>query len=122
MSHESLLSTVQDQYGAVARSNLSNESAAVRSVAQAFGYSPEDLASFERLLRNAGFEAVVVQGTGADLNAYAQAGGSDCCSSGPCCTPRKHDNGGFARTRRVGHCSQHVRCQRIRRERSGSRA
>jgi len=45
MSRDSLLSTVQDQYGAVARSNLSNESAAVRSVAQAFGYSTEDLAS-----------------------------------------------------------------------------
>jgi len=45
MSNNSLLSTIQDQYGAVARSGLSNASAAVRSVAQAFGYTPEDLAS-----------------------------------------------------------------------------
>lgn len=245
MSHESILNAVQNQYGAVARSGLSNESAAVRSVAQAFGYSMEDLASlpsqanmglscgnpvalaglregevvvdlgcgggldvflaakqvgpsgkaigidmtpdmierakagaaqvratnvefhlaqidqlplpdasvdciisncvinlvpdksllfreilrvlkpggrlvvsdialkrplppevahdvqayvgciagaiqiseYERLLRHAGFEAVVVQDTGANLNAYAQAGASGCCSSGPCCSP-----------------------------------
>lgn len=45
MSNQSIQNVVQDQYGAVARSNLSNESAAVRSVAQAFGYSAEDLAS-----------------------------------------------------------------------------
>jgi hypothetical protein len=42
---KAILNAVQDQYGAVARSDLSNESAAVRSVAQAFGYSAEDLAS-----------------------------------------------------------------------------
>jgi arsenite methyltransferase len=42
---QSILTAVQDQYGAVARSHLSNESAAVRSVARAFGYSTEDLAS-----------------------------------------------------------------------------
>ncbi|MFO1093469.1 MAG: hypothetical protein U0992_09175 [Planctomycetaceae bacterium] len=45
---QSILSAVQDKYGAVARSNLSNESAAVRSVAKAFGYSAEDLASRRR--------------------------------------------------------------------------
>ena len=45
MTNESILNTVQNQYGAVARSGLSNESAAVRSVAQAFGYTPEELAS-----------------------------------------------------------------------------
>jgi SAM-dependent methyltransferase len=39
---------------------------------------------YERLLHEAGFEAVVVQDTGADLNAYAEAGASGCCSSGPC--------------------------------------
>lgn len=44
MSSESILDAVQDQYGAVARSKLSNDSAAVRSVAQAFGYSTDDLA------------------------------------------------------------------------------
>lgn len=41
----SILTAVQDQYGAVARSSLSNESSAVWSVAQAFGYSAEDLQS-----------------------------------------------------------------------------
>ncbi len=39
MSKESILKTVQDQYGAVARNGLLNESGAVRSVAQAFGYA-----------------------------------------------------------------------------------
>jgi arsenite methyltransferase len=45
------------------------------------------IGDYERLLRDAGFEAVVVQDTGANLNAYAQAGASGCCSSGPCCSP-----------------------------------
>jgi arsenite methyltransferase len=40
-----LIDTVQSQYAAVARSGLSNDSPAVRAVAQAFGYSAEDLAS-----------------------------------------------------------------------------
>lgn len=37
--------TVQSKYGAVARSGLSSDHAGVRSVAEAFGYSPEQLAS-----------------------------------------------------------------------------
>jgi arsenite methyltransferase len=45
MNEQSLLSAVQEQYGAVARSGLSGDQAAVRSVAEAFGYTPEDLAS-----------------------------------------------------------------------------
>ena len=45
MENKTLSQTVQDQYAAVARSELSNDSAAVRSVAQAFGYSEDDLAS-----------------------------------------------------------------------------
>ena len=45
MNDPSILKAVQDQYGAVARSNLSNESASVRSIAQAFGYGADDLAS-----------------------------------------------------------------------------
>ncbi len=45
MNEKELIATVQDRYGAVARSGLSNDSAAVRSVARAFGYSEEDLAS-----------------------------------------------------------------------------
>lgn len=45
MSDPDILNAVQEQYGAVARSGLSNESAAVRSVAQSFGYPAEDLAS-----------------------------------------------------------------------------
>jgi SAM-dependent methyltransferase len=44
------------------------------------------ISEYERLLREAGFEAVVVQDTGADLNAYAQAGVSGCSSSGCCST------------------------------------
>jgi arsenite methyltransferase len=44
------------------------------------------ISEYERLLREAGFEAVVVQDAGADLNAYAQAGASGCCSSSGCCS------------------------------------
>jgi SAM-dependent methyltransferase len=40
-----ILQTVQHQYAAMARSNLSNDSSAVQSIARAFGYAPEDLAS-----------------------------------------------------------------------------
>lgn len=40
-----MLRTVHDQYAAVARSELSNDSSAVRTVASAFGYSEEELAS-----------------------------------------------------------------------------
>jgi len=36
---------VRDKYGAVARSGLSNEQEGVRAVAEAFGYSPEELSS-----------------------------------------------------------------------------
>ncbi|QDT53908.1 Arsenical resistance operon trans-acting repressor ArsD [Caulifigura coniformis] len=39
---------------------------------------------YERLLREAGFEAVVVQDTGANLNAYAQASGNGCCGGSAC--------------------------------------
>ncbi len=37
----SITETVRDKYGAVARSGLSNDSAAVQSVATTFGYSAE---------------------------------------------------------------------------------
>ncbi len=45
MNNQAILNAVQDQYGAVARGGLSNESAAARSVAQAFGYTADDLTS-----------------------------------------------------------------------------
>lgn len=41
----SVTQTVRDSYAAVARSGLSNDSAAARSVAVAFGYSEEELSS-----------------------------------------------------------------------------
>ena len=41
----SIEETVRTNYGNVAASGLSNESAGVRAVAQAFGYSPQELAS-----------------------------------------------------------------------------
>ena len=46
------------------------------------------ICDYERMLREAGFAAVVVIDTGADLNIYAQAGSGGCCSSTPnsCCT------------------------------------
>jgi SAM-dependent methyltransferase len=42
---DNILEVVQAKYGAVARSSLSSDSKGVRAVAQAFGYSPEELAS-----------------------------------------------------------------------------
>jgi arsenite methyltransferase len=42
---DKILDVVQAKYGAVARSSLSSDSQGVRAVAQAFGYSPEELAS-----------------------------------------------------------------------------
>ncbi len=42
---DTMLEQVQDKYGAVARSGLSTRNDGVRSVAQAFGYSSEELAS-----------------------------------------------------------------------------
>jgi SAM-dependent methyltransferase len=42
---KSIEEVVRQKYGAVAASSLSNEHAGVRSVAEAFGYTPEELAS-----------------------------------------------------------------------------
>src|SRR6188474_3679463 len=41
----SIVNQVRDKYAAVAGSSLSNEHAGVRAVAEAFGYTPEELAS-----------------------------------------------------------------------------
>lgn len=42
---EQILESVKSRYGAVAESSLSNENAGVRAVAEAFGYSAEELTS-----------------------------------------------------------------------------
>src|SRR5205807_5773243 len=42
---EPIVKEVQAKYASVARSGLSSEHAGVRAVAEAFGYSPEELAS-----------------------------------------------------------------------------
>jgi arsenite methyltransferase len=42
---ESIVEAVKSRYGAVARSGLSSEHGGVRAVAEAFGYTPEELAS-----------------------------------------------------------------------------
>jgi len=42
---ESILRAVKDKYGSVATSGLSSGHEGVKAVAQAFGYTPEDLAS-----------------------------------------------------------------------------
>jgi len=42
---EVIIDAVRSRYGAVATSGLSNEQEGVRAVAEAFGYTPEDLAS-----------------------------------------------------------------------------
>lgn len=48
------------------------------------------ISEYERLLNEAGFEAVVVTDTGADLNVYAQVSSAGCCSPESvtsCCAP-----------------------------------
>jgi arsenite methyltransferase len=45
MPSESVVEQVREKYGAVARSGLTGDQAGVRAVAEAFGYSPEELAS-----------------------------------------------------------------------------
>src|SRR5229473_4942157 len=42
---EAIIDQVRSKYAAVASSSLSSEHAGVRAVAEAFGYSPEELAS-----------------------------------------------------------------------------
>src|SRR5919199_6827981 len=42
---EDMIEQVQDRYASVALSGLSSDHAGVRAVAEAFGYSPEELAS-----------------------------------------------------------------------------
>lgn len=43
MNHRPVIDAVRDQYAGVARSGLSNDSTAVRSIASAFGYSEDEL-------------------------------------------------------------------------------
>jgi SAM-dependent methyltransferase len=45
MSDQTIVDQVREKYAAVAASRLSSDHAGVRAVAQAFGYSPEELAS-----------------------------------------------------------------------------
>src|SRR3954453_5043069 len=42
---ETLINAVKDKYGSVAASGLSSDHEGVRAVAEAFGYTPEELAS-----------------------------------------------------------------------------
>src|SRR5437763_14452984 len=42
---ETIISAVKGKYGSVATSGLSSDHAGVRAVAEAFGYSPDELAS-----------------------------------------------------------------------------
>ena len=47
------------------------------------------ISDYKQMLLDAGFEAVVISETGADLNAYAEASAGGCCSASPsaCCSP-----------------------------------
>ena len=45
MANATVVDQVREKYAAVARSSLSNDHSGVRDVAEAFGYSPEELAS-----------------------------------------------------------------------------
>src|ERR671925_333412 len=45
MASANITDAVREKYGAVAAGGLTNDSAGVRAVAEAFGYTPEELAS-----------------------------------------------------------------------------
>ena len=45
MASKTIVDQVRDRYATVAESGLSNHQSGVRAVAEAFGYSPEELAS-----------------------------------------------------------------------------
>lgn len=52
------------------------------------------ISDYERLLKDSGFKSVVVQDTGADLNAYTRASGNGCCGETACggsASPALHD-------------------------------
>jgi SAM-dependent methyltransferase len=53
------------------------------------------ITEYQRMMMEAGFEAVVVTGTGADLNVYAEAGSFGCCTSTEvaCCSAPETNNG-----------------------------
>lgn len=52
------------------------------------------ITEYQQLLKEAGFEAVVVSETGADLNVYAEAGSFGCCTSTEvsCCSTPEPNN------------------------------
>lgn len=63
------------------------------------------ISEYDRLLNEAGFEAVVVADTGADLNVYAQASSSGCCSpesAASCCAPASGTSGASSATAETG--------------------
>ena len=63
------------------------------------------ISEYDRLLNEAGFEAVVVADTGADLNVYAQASSSGCCSpesAASCCAPASGSSGASSATAETG--------------------
>jgi arsenite methyltransferase len=59
------------------------------------------ISEYDRLLNEAGFEAVVVADTGTDLNVYALASSSGCCSpesAASCCAPASGTSGASSAT------------------------
>jgi SAM-dependent methyltransferase len=63
------------------------------------------ISEYERLLNKAGFEAVIVTDTGADLNVYAQASSSGCCSpesDASCCAPASGTSDASSATAETG--------------------
>jgi SAM-dependent methyltransferase len=63
------------------------------------------ISEYERLLNKAGFEAVIVTDTGADLNVYAQASSSGRCSpesDASCCAPASGTSDASSATAETG--------------------
>jgi|GEM_PF-154831 len=63
------------------------------------------ISEYERLLNEAGFEAVVVTDTGADLNVYARVSSAGCCSPESvtsCCAPASGATGASSTTAETG--------------------
>jgi hypothetical protein len=88
---------VREKYAAVAESTLSSAHRGVQAVAEAFGYSAEELAGIPAEANMGLSCGNPVVDTGKDLNAYAQVEGPGGCRSpametkapaaGECCTP-----------------------------------
>ena len=94
---EEIREAVKEKYASVAQGGLSSNAAGVRAVAEAFGYTPEELASIPAEANMgvscgnptafASLKPGEVVDSGADLNAYAKIENASSCCSPPSDSP-----------------------------------